>query len=101
MNQSRPVRKIGSLVGQLLSRRGYAQVLAGEEFQRAIEVAIGPQAAATVRVGNLRRGVLDLYAADSVTLQELTFQKRSILRQIQQDLPHTKVTDLRFRIQAS
>ena len=96
----RPVRKIGSLIGQLMARRGYAQGFANDELQRMVEAAAGPAMAGSIRVGNLRSGVLQIYALDSVTLQELNFSKRQILRRIQAELPAGKVTDLRFRILA-
>ena len=94
------VQKMSSLVSQLMSRRGYAQIAVGEEFQATIGAAVGQQLSAAISVGNVKQGVLQVYASDSVTLQELNFQKRKILKRIQQDLPQSKVTDLRFRIQA-
>ena len=94
------VQKISSLVNQLMSRRGYAQVTVGEEFHAAIGAAVGAQLGEAVSVGNVKKGVLHVFAADSVTLQELNFQKRAILRRIQKDLPQSNVTDLRFRIQS-
>lgn len=94
------VQKMSSLVSQLMSRRGYAQIAVGEEFQASIGAAVGQQLIAAISVGNVKQGVLQIYASDSVTLQELNFQKRKILKRIQQDLPQSKVTDLRFRIQA-
>ncbi len=83
-----------------MSRRGYAQNAANEDLRRAIVTAIGDQLGASFEIGNLRRGVLQLYAADSVTLQELNFRKRAILKQLDLELPDNKVTDLRFRIQS-
>ncbi len=93
------VRRIGSLVNQLISRRGYAQVSANEQMMRVISLATGEQLQSAFRVGNLKNGVLQIYASDSVTLQELNFQKRTILKRLKSDLPDNKVTDLRFRIQ--
>ncbi|MFK8113292.1 MAG: DUF721 domain-containing protein [Rubripirellula sp.] len=87
-------------MSQLMSRRGYARGFANEEFQRVIASALGAQLSSAFQVGNLRNGVLQVYASDSVTLQELNFQKRKILKQIQEQLPNDKVTDLRFRIQS-
>lgn len=98
--EKRRVRKIGSLVNQLMSRRGYAQAGATDQLQATLNSAVGKELAATTRVGKVRRGVLQVYAADSVTLQELNFQKRTILKRIQKELPHAKISDLRFRIQS-
>lgn len=83
-----------------MSRRGYAQAVAGEDLRRAIASTIGDQLGSSFQVGNLRNGVLQVYAADSVTLQELNFRKIAILKHLQQELPDNKVTDLRFRIQS-
>lgn len=94
------IQKIGSLVSQLMSRRGYAQVTASNELHDAITSSVGAQLSSSVHVGNLRAGVLHVFASDSVTLQELNFQKRTILRKIQKDLPQSGVNDLRFRIQS-
>jgi predicted nucleic acid-binding Zn ribbon protein len=94
-------KKIGSLLSQLISRRGYAQVFASEALQKVVEAEVGSALAASVRVGKVKAGVLQVFASDSVTLQELTFRKRAILKRIQADLPENKVNDLRFRIQNS
>ncbi len=94
-------RKIGSIVNQLMARRGYAQVFANEHLQQLVGQAVGKDLAGSVRVGNLKRGVLELYASDSVTMQELTFLKRKILRSINQAMPDGGVKNLRFRISGS
>ncbi len=94
------VRRIGSLMSQLMSRRGYAQVAVNEELHQAVASAIGDQLGSAFQIGNLRKGVLQVYASDSVTLQELNFRKRAILKRLQQELPQNKVTDLRLRIQS-
>ncbi len=91
-------KRIGSLVSQLLSRRGYAQVLAGEELQSILEAEVGGQLAASVQVGNVKRGILHIYLADSVTHQELTFRKRSILSRIQTELPNSGIREIRFHV---
>lgn len=99
--ESRPrVRRIGSLINQLMSRRGYAQVAANEALQQAVSAALGGQLGSAFRIGNLRNGVLQIYASDSVTLQELNFHKRVILKHLQREHPDRKVSDLRFRIQS-
>lgn len=92
------VQSIGSLVSELISRRGYAQVAATSQFQEAIGKAVGPQLAAVVTVGKLNRGVLKIFADDSVTIQELTFQKRAILKSIQKEMPDANVSDVRFAV---
>lgn len=96
-NERNKVRKIGNLVGQLISRRGYASVMSNGELRGSIQTAVGPSLAESFQVGNLRAGVLHLLIADSVSLQEFNFRKRAILKQLQIDVPD-RVKDLRFRV---
>ncbi len=99
MTKDRYPTQIGMLIGRLMARRGYAQVFASDALQAVLEAEVGTPLAASVRAGKVRGGVLQIFASDSVTLQELTFRKRSILKRIQADLPENKINDLRFRIQ--
>ncbi len=84
-----------------MSRRGYAQVAVNEQLHQLIATVLDESLRSSFQVGNLRGGVLQIFAADSVTLQELNFQKRQILNHIQQEKSFQTITDLRFRIQAS
>ncbi|MEX0824976.1 MAG: DUF721 domain-containing protein [Pirellulaceae bacterium] len=93
-------RKMGSLINQLIARRGYAQVQAADQIREAVDAAVGKELAKSVRAGNLRRGVLELYAGDSVTLQELTFMKRRILKKLVAAMPKSGIKDIRFRIRS-
>jgi predicted nucleic acid-binding Zn ribbon protein len=94
-------KRIGSLISQLMARRGYAQVFAAEGLQAALEDEVGPAIASAVKVGNIKRGVLSIYVTDSVTMQELTFRKRSLLKKLQEAQPDRVITDLRFHISAT
>ena len=96
-NQRTRVNKVGKLVGQLISRRGYASVMSDQQLAVSIRIAVGASLEESFRVGKLRSGVLQVLVVDSVSLQEFNFQRRAILKQLQTDLPD-QVTDLRFRI---
>lgn len=93
-------RRIGTIVSQLMSRRGYASVGAEHAMTASISATLGPGLANSFSVGKLSRGVLHLYAIDSVVMQELTFQKRQILRRLAKDHPQAKIKDIRLRVQA-
>ena len=92
-------RRIGTIVSQLLSRRGYASVGSEEQFGASVASAVGSQLGGSFRVGMVRRGVLQIFATDSVTMQEMTFQKQRILKRLRNDHPQAKITDVRFRLQ--
>lgn len=101
-NAEKPrVRKLGSLVNQLMARRGYAQGTASEEMLRLIVAEVGSEIGDGCSVGKLRAGVLQIYACDSATLQELNFRRRMVLKRLQNDMPAAKISDIRFKILAS
>jgi len=96
--RGRGPRRIGTVVSQLMSRRGYASVGSDHAMTASIAKCIGPNLAGSITVGKLNRGVLHIYAVDSVVMQELTFQKRQIIKALSKDHPTTKITDIRFKL---
>ena len=92
-----PVR-ISEVVSRLLARRGYAQVQQGAECAQAWTRVAGANLAGNSRVGRLQRGVLEIAVKNSATLQELTFRKRKLLKQLQESIGKEQVRDLRFRV---
>ena len=97
-NKKRNVQSIGALVNQLISRRGYAQVAATDQFHGVIMGVTGNELGKDITVGKLNRCVLKVFAKDSVTIQELTFQKRAIMKRIAKEIPDAKVKDIRFAV---
>jgi predicted nucleic acid-binding Zn ribbon protein len=95
--RSKP-KSIGNVIAQVLTARGYGRIQADTNFAAAWQTAIGPALAKFTLPGRLRRGVLEITVANSMTVQELTFQKQQILKQLQTNQPDAKIRDLRFRI---
>ena len=93
------IRRIGTLVDQVLARRGYVDTLANEQIMHSLEKELGQALANECQVGKLRRGSLQIFVGDSVMMQELNFRKRQILRRLQRDLPGSRIEDLRFKVQ--
>ena len=96
-NRHRGPQKLGDVLPQLMARRGYARLLSHDEFQEAWQEASGALSEQS-RPGNLRRGVLEIMVNSSVVMQELAFQKRKLLQQLSERLPHQKIRDLRFTV---
>lgn len=94
----RPAKKIGDVVAQLLAKRGYARVQATAEFEQAWRNAAGERYAGQTRCGNVHRGVLEVFAANSSVVQELTFAKASLLKKLSELAPGQKITGLKFRV---
>ena len=89
---------IAEALSALLARRGYASVEAAAERDEAWQASWVTNMAQYSRMGNIRRGVLEVMVCNSAVLQELTFQKKQLLEKIVVALPDQKIRDLRFRI---
>jgi predicted nucleic acid-binding Zn ribbon protein len=95
---SRGPQAIGNVLSELMSRRGYARVQSAAAYDAAWREAAGPLAAAYTRVGQLRRGTLEVVVANSTLVQELGFQKQALLRDLAELLPDEGIDNVRFRV---
>ncbi|HET6884058.1 MAG TPA: DUF721 domain-containing protein [Pirellulales bacterium] len=91
-------QKMGDVLAELMARRGYAREQTATNYETAWREAAGELLARHTRVGLLRRGALEVTVANSVLLQELTFQKHAILGQLSRLLPGEKIDKLRLRV---
>jgi predicted nucleic acid-binding Zn ribbon protein len=91
-------QKVGDVLAELMARRGYARQQASSNYDAAWRTAAGELLARHTRVGVVRRGALEVTVANSVLLQELTFQKQAILGQLSRLLPEERIDKLRLRV---
>ena len=91
-------KKVAVVISQVVQRRGYAQVRNLGEWNDAWQAAAGDAFAAVTEVGQLRRGVLEVTAANSLVMQELGFEKERILQELQTARPDAGLKQLRFRV---
>lgn len=94
----RPPQKVGDVLSQLLAKRGYAHVQTAAACEAAWQQAAGSRFGKDSRPGNVRRGVLEVIVRNSAVLQELTFMKSQLVKQIVQLAPEQKVRDIKFRV---
>lgn len=94
----RSPKRISETISRLLTRRGYAQIQVDQQRSEAWANAVGKTLAKHSRVGNLRRGVLEVIVRNSSAVQELTFQKRRLVKRMKTALPNIEIRDLRFRV---
>jgi predicted nucleic acid-binding Zn ribbon protein len=86
------------ILGQLFALRGWGRLQERLRLEQAWTEAAGAEFAPHTRVNGLRKGVLEVTVASAVLLQELShFHKRRILEALRRLLPHTPLSDLRFR----
>jgi predicted nucleic acid-binding Zn ribbon protein len=89
---------IGNVLSELMSRRGYARVQSAATYDAAWREAAGSMVAQYTRLGALRRGTLEVVVANSTLVQELGFQKQSLLKTLAELLPDEGITGLRFQV---
>ena len=70
------------------------------EREEVWKEVVGQKMVGYCRVGQVRRGVLEVVVRNSAALQELTFRKKKLLEDIMAALPALRIRDLRFRIGA-
>lgn len=91
-------KRIAELVSRLMSRKAYAQMQTSDQRESAWARVVGTELASVCRVGNVRRGVLEVFVTSSVAIQELTFQKKRFVKMMVMELPDLKMHDIRFRV---
>jgi len=96
--KSKGPQPIGDILAELMARKGFARARGEEAYQAAWKEAVGEPVAQYTRTGKLRRGLLEIIVANSMLIQELTFQKVGLLESIKQKLPDEKIRDLRFKV---
>ncbi len=85
-------------IRRLLARKEFAQLGQRRELEEAWSAAVPDEFRNKARCGRLVRGVLEIVVADSLSLTELTFRKREILRRLAPPAYNVPIKDLRFRI---
>jgi predicted nucleic acid-binding Zn ribbon protein len=93
----RQPKPVANIIAQLVQRKGYAQVRQAGQYNDAWASAAGHFAAQS-EVGQLSRGVLEVTVANSLVMQELTFEKERILAALKAALPDAGVKQLRLRV---
>lgn len=88
------------VLAELVLRRGYAREQSAEACDAAWKTAAGEFFAGHTRCGLLKRGVLEVFVANSIVLQEITFRKAVVLAEMARLLPDAKIRDLKFRVGA-
>ncbi len=97
-SSGRGPQHIAGILTQLMARRGYARQQSGAALEDAWRSAAGDLLAQYTRVGQVRRGALEVIAANSTLVQEMSFQKPALLDALRRLLPDEAIKDLRFRV---
>jgi hypothetical protein len=96
--QSGP-RAVSDILGELFATRGYGRLRAQKELEEAWDAAVGEPGCRQTRLGEVRRGILNVTVAHSTLLEELSaFRKPALLAALRQHAPATLIHDIRFRL---
>jgi len=95
-----PPKRMADVLSGLMARKGYARVLSAGALQSAWQQAAGERLAGHSRPGVVSRGVLEVLVRCSAVLQELTFAKTKIVKQLRETCPNEHIRDVKFRVGA-
>lgn len=91
-------KPIASVMRRLLSTKGYGAIQSAQSLQDIWPKIVGEKLISTTRLGKISRGALLIEVNSSQALQELHFQKATILKRLQADLPEQKIQRLTLRM---
>jgi hypothetical protein len=101
LKPSRGPRALSDILGELFTVRGYGRLRARQELEDAWNAALGKPTCWQTRLGEVRRGVLNVTVAHSTLLEELAaFRKPALLEALRSGAPATTIHDIRFRVGA-
>jgi len=90
---------LSEVLDNLFATRGYGRLLAVKELEEAWNAAVGEPACRQTRLGEVRRGILNVTVAHSTLLEELAaYRKPALLAALRRDAPGTLIHDIRFRV---
>lgn len=94
----RPAKKMGDVVGQLLVKRGYANVQQASSLEALWNAAVGERFVLQSKAGQVKRGVLEVIVSNSAVMQELTFSKAKLIKALATTAADHQIKDIRFRV---
>ena len=96
--------KMDRLISELLTRRGYARVKAASQLADVWGGVVGERIAGMTTAGTIRRGMLEVTCKNSAVMQELAFEKHSLVTKLNQkmgSLANQQIKDLKLRVAAT
>ncbi len=92
-------KPLSEILGELFASRGFGRLRALKELEDAWNGAVGEPVCRQTKLGEVRRGVLNVTVAHPALLEELAaFRKAALLAALRQNAPGTVVHDIRFRV---
>ncbi len=87
-----------NIVARVLTNRSIAATKTDEQLNEIWQQSVGESFANQTKPGMIRRGILEVFVANSAVHQQLAFNKKSILKKIKKTELLKNVKDIRFKI---
>jgi hypothetical protein len=92
-------RPVSDILGELFAARGFGRLRALKELEDAWNAAVGEPGCRQTKLGEVRRGILNVTVAHPALLEELAaFHKPKLLAALRQNASGTVIHDIRFRV---
>jgi len=92
-------RALSEILGELFTARGYGRLRALSRLEEVWNTAVGEPHCQQTRVGEVRRGILNITVGHPTLLEELAaFRKPALLEALRVGAPGTTIHDIRFRV---
>lgn len=91
-------KTISSIMDRLIVEKGYAAQQSAQVLEEQWRIAVGEDLFSQSRVGKVSRGVLQVFASNTIVLSELEYSKSKALRHLKAALPDFKIKGLRFKL---
>ncbi len=92
------VTPIGDIVKTVFARFEGERTFSKEDIEGRWKALVGVVAAKHTRPAALRKGTLTVFVDSSGWMQEMTMQKRKILKQLKRQFGKDKISGIHFRI---
>ena|GEM_PF-638542 len=93
----RPKRP-ANILSQLMARKGYGQTKTNDELDDVWNATVGEKWQTKTRVGNVSRGVLEVFVSSAAVNQHLGFQKKKLIAELSKRVPQNKIKDIKFSL---
>jgi hypothetical protein len=94
-------KSISSIIDRLMLEKGYSAQQSRDLIEEQWRLAVGSLLSSQSKVGQIKRGVLQIFAANEIVRSELEFEKSKALRLLQAELPTMRITGVKIHLQRS
>ena len=98
MNRKGQITPVSEIVKAVFARLENEKTFSKEDIEERWKELMGPAGAKHSRPASLRKGMLTVFVDSSGWMQEMSMQKRKILKQLKRQFGKDKISGIQFRI---